>query len=124
MEASSLRVSANISRNIALILKWVSFLLVLAIGLPILTIPSPNGPVQAIAPASIPGQAQFAINRPDSTAIGDTPGDDTSPAVDFSGASYLVAWSYLLDTPPEFGILGRLVSPAGSNLSDRFCQSA
>jgi hypothetical protein len=56
--------------------------------------------------------------------IGNTNGQDLRPAISFSGASYLVVWQYqLAATPPQYGILGRLVGPGGSLLTDPFAIS-
>lgn len=59
-----------------------------------------------------------------SFSIGNTDGHDLSPAVDFCGANYLVVWGYELDaTPTQYGVLGRLLSPTGSELSAPFAIS-
>lgn len=61
-----------------------------------------------------PGAAPIAISQLDN--------DDGRPAVDFSGANYLVVWQDLhtSESMPRVGIYGRLVSTSGANMGSSF----
>ncbi|MBW6471882.1 MAG: thrombospondin type 3 repeat-containing protein [Anaerolineaceae bacterium] len=68
-----------------------------------------------------PSEVFFPKSDYPAFSIGNTNGSDLVPAIDFSGANYLVVWDYQLSgTTTQYGILGRMINPGGSPSSDLF----
>jgi hypothetical protein len=77
----------SLARYLTAIIKYIGFILAAGMTLAVLTLMF-SAPLLPSIPAS--AHAVLQERQPLSTAIGDTTADDTDPAVDFSGASYLV----------------------------------